>query len=1122
MPAVKKDKISVGYRILDTPDLWTYFGQMHWFDRILGAGLKTICRFPAAIALAFVSSAWANTTVTELRCEYLENPAGIDTGQPRLAWILNSDGRNQRQTAYQILVAGSEARLNANVGDLWDSGKVDSDQSIQVRYTGKALVSDEPCFWKVRVWDKEGKASAWSRPAEWSMGLLQPSDWHAQWIGLDGEDATDYLAGTGWIWFPEGEPEKSAPPGERYFRRVIVIPSDREVRRASFVYTGDNLCRGWLNGRDLGARASYHVVKDNDITYLLQPGTNVIALTGYNRGTNAKPAGVVGLLTVEFDHGPPLIIPTDDQWKVSDQDPANWNMPSFDDSAWVSAKVLGPVGMQPWGNVRISESRRQPARWLRKQFNADKKIKRATVSFCGLGWSELYLNGRKVGDAVLSPAFAQYNRRVFYVTYDVTKQLRRGANAMGVVLGNGRYYADRSKVYTGTATFGWPKLLLQLRVEYADGSVSNIVSDASWKLTTNGPIVANNDYDGEEYDARKEFPGWSQPGFDDSSWQPARIVAAPPGVVVAQMIEPIRVTGTLKPVTLTEPEPGIYIYDLGQNMVGWARLKVSGPAGTRVRLRFAEVLKPDGTLYVANLRGALATDTYTLKGQGTEVWEPRFTSHGFRYVEVTGYPGKPGLDAIAGRIVNDDLPTNGGFECSNPLLNRIYRAVVWGVRGNYHSIPTDCPQRDERQGWLGDRSEESKGETYLFDNSALYAKWLQDIADAQRSNGSVPDIAPAFWPIDSDDVIWPSTGIIIPEMLREQYDDTETITRHYDSAKKWVDFMGGFVTNGLISRDSYGDWCVPPEDPALIHSRDPNRATDKTLLATSFFFHDLRLMERYAQMLGKTDDARQFHDQAEKMKTAFNNRFLNRVSGQYDNGSQTSCVLPLAFGLVPDDLRQRIFIHLMDKIVNESHGHIGTGLVGGQYLMRVLTDNGRPDLAYTIASQKAYPGWGYMIEQGATTIWELWNGNTADPEMNSRNHVMLVGDLVIWLYEDLAGIKPDPAAPGFKHIIMKPHPVGGLSFVKATHRSPYGLIVSDWKRDGGTFVWQIEIPVNTTAMVYVPAKSNDQVFEEGRSAAHVRDLKSLGMHSGYAVFNVGSGKYRFTSERYPASESTSR
>lgn len=1071
---------------------------------------KKICLILAATMLvSSVASAAANAG--GLRCENLENPLGIDATQPRLSWMLNSTARGEKQTAYQIIVASSTTKLKASDGDLWDTGKVESDQSIQLNYAGKPLASRTECFWKVRVWDKDGKVSAWSKPALWTMGILNPSDWHdAKWIGLDGEDVTNYLAGTSWIWFPSGEPEKSAVPATNCFRRVVVIPSDRRIIRAKFIYTGDNECRGWLNGRDLGARNNYHTVKDNDITGRLEPGTNVFGFTGYNRAE--KPAGIVGLLTIEFDRGEPIVIQTDESWKVSDKEVDGWNGPGFDDSNWVSAKILGPVGMQPWGNVRVSESRVQPARWLRKEFSVEKKIAHATVSFSGLGLSELYLNGEKVGDAVLSPAFAQYDKRAFYVTYDVTKNLRRGANAIGAVLGNGRFYADRSKVYSGTISFGWPKLLLQLRIEYADGSVAEIASDESWKLSLDGPIVANNDFDGEEYDARREFSGWSRSGFDDSNWRQPEIVSAPCENISAQMIEPIRVTGTIKPISVNEVAPGVFIFDMGQNMVGWCRLKVSGAAGTKILLRHAETLKPDGSLYLANLRGAQATDSYTLRGGGEETFEPRFTSHGFRYVEVTGFPGTPSLDSIEGRVVNDDLKTAGEFETSNPLLNKIYAAIVWGVRGNYRSIPTDCPQRDERQGWLGDRSDESRGETFLFDNSNLYAKWLQDIADAQKPNGSVPDVAPSYWPIYSDNVSWPSSGVIIPEMLREQFDDTRIVAQHYDSAKKWMDLMSGFVTNGIISRDNYGDWCVPPEDLTLIHSRDTNRITDKTLIATSYFYHDCDLMEHYAKMLGKNDDAEQFHSLAEQLKTAFNEKILDRDKGQYSNGTQTSCVLPLAFGLVPDDMHGKIFNHLVDKIENDTHGHIGTGLIGGQYLMRTLTENGRADLAYEIASQKDYPSWGYMIEHGATTIWELWNGNTADPTMNSGNHVMLVGDLVIWFYENLAGIKADPDQPGFKHIIMKPTPVGDLTFVKATHNSPYGLISSEWHKDGNKFDWQVQIPANTTATICVPAKNIASVTEDGQPISKSLDVQFLRTEDDRVVFEIGSGKYHFASE----------
>ncbi len=1045
----------------------------------------------------------AATHVGDLRCEHLVNPQGIDATQPRLSWIINSDAHDVAQTAYQVLVASTKAGLKPGQADLWDSGKVMSDRSVLMTYAGKPLASREQCFWQVRVWDSHGKVSSWSKPAEWTMGILDANEWRAKWIGQDGEDITNTFAGTSWIWFPEGEPQVAAPVETNYFRRVITIPAGRKIKRAIFEYTGDNECRGWIDQFDLGARNNFRTVKWNDITTRLQPGkTYLFGLTGRNEGTNDNPAGVVALLTVEFTEGEPFIVRTDDKWKVSKNPEPGWTSVGFDDSNWMAAKILGPAGMEPWGETRVPEDRRLSARYLRKDFTVEKKIARATVSFSGLGLSELYLNGRKVGDAVLSPAFAQYDKRAFYVTYDVTKDLRRGTNALGVILGNGRFYADRSKVYAGTVSFGWPKLLLNLRIEYTDGSVAEVVSDESWKLTTNGPIIANNDFDGEEYDARKELGSWDKPAYDDSSWQSVQVVATPGGIISAQMQEPIRVTGTLKPVSVKEIQPGVFIYDMGQNMVGWCRLHVSGSAGTQVTLRHAETLKPDGSLYMANLRGAEVTDIYTLKGGGKETWEPRFVTHGFRFVEVTGFPGKPDLNSIEGRVVNDDLPVAGSFSCSNELINRIYTNIVWGTRGNYRSLPTDCPQRDERQGWLGDRSEECKGEAYLFNIASLYAKWRQDMEDAQRPNGNIPDVAPAYWPIYSDNVTWPSSAIIIPSALERQFGDTGSIGRNYDGAKRWMDHMLTFATNNIISRDSYGDWCVPPEEASLIHSKDPARQTDKALLATSYFYYDLCLMEKYATELGKTEDAARWKELAAKFKTAFNEKFLDREKGQYSNGTQTSCVLPLAFGLVPDDMKAKIFAHLVDKIENDTHGHIGTGLIGGQYLNRVLSDNGRPDLCYTIASQKDYPSWGYMVEQGATTIWELWNGNTAEPSMNSGNHVMLIGDLVVWFYEYLAGIAP--ASPGFKTIKMEPHPVGDLTFVKATHNSPYGLIASEWHKDGKKFDWQIEIPANTTATVYAPASSLENVKSDGAKASR--------FENGRAIFELGSGNYHFISE----------
>lgn len=1103
-----------------------------------GAGGPLVMAVVRLVAMPCAGAAAGSLRVDTLLCEGRADPLGIDAPQPRLSWTLHSRQRDQTQTAYQVLVASRAARLDADQADLWDSGKVLSDQSVLVPYAGRPLASHAECFWKVRVWDAPGRPSAWSKPARWTMGLLEPADWRgARWIGLNGEDRTNWLAGTSWIWFPVGNPAQAAPPGTNWFRRLVTLPAGRKIASAIFQYTGDNECRGWLNDRDLGARNNPRTVKWNDLTTRLEPGrTYVFGLTGRNTGTN-KPAGVVGLLEIHFDSGPPLILPTDASWKVSDRAEQGWNTPGFDDSAWQASQVLGPVGMPPWGGVRTAEDRRLPARWLRKEFTVEKPIRRAVVYFSGLGSSELWLNGAKVGDAVLSPALSQYDQRVFYVTHDVTRPLRRGANALGAVLGGGRFCSDRSQVYAGTINFGWPKMILLLRLEYADGSVREIVSDASWLLTTDGPIRTSGEFDGEDCDARRELRRWSEPCYaaapvarvsnqpkrrapsvraahsreQPAGWQPARLVAPPAGRLVAQMVEPIRVTQTVQPVALTEPKPGVFIFDMGQNLVGWCQIKVRGPAGTTVRLRHAETVRPDGTLDMANLRGARATDTYTLKGRGTEVFEPRFTYHGFRYVELTGLPGRPTLDTLRARVVHDDLPPTGAFACSQPLLNRIYRNVVWGTRGNYRSIPTDCPQRDERQGWLGDRSEECRGETYLYDISRLYAKWLQDIADAQRPGGSVPDVAPAYWPIYSDNVTWPSTLVIAPGLLHRQYADPAPIKRAYGPAVRWLDYMAGFLTNGLIARDSYGDWCVPPEDPALIHSRDPARKTDPVLIATAYFYHDHRLLERYARVLGREADAQRFAKRAEEIKAAFNARFLDRQRGQYDNGTQTSCVLPLAFGLVPEDQRPRVFDCLVRNLTEVTRGHIGTGLIGGQHLMRVLSDHGRADLAYTLATQPDYPGWGYMVNQGATTIWELWNGDTADPAMNSANHVMLVGDLVIWLYEYLAGIAADPDQPGFKHVVMKPHPVGDLTWVRASHCSPHGLVRSEWRRDGERFDWRIEVPANTTATVHVPARDAAPVTEGRRPATEAPGVEFVKAEAGRVVFRVGSGKYHFIS-----------
>ena len=506
----------------------------------------------------------------------------------------------------------------------------------------------------------------------------------------------------------------------------------------------------------------------------------------------------------------------------------------------------------------------------------------------------MHLNGKKVGDHVLSPGLTDYDKRVLYVTFDVTSQLQQGRNAVGVILGNGRYYAMRASVPTAMRTFGYPKLLLQMDIEYDDGSAARIVSDKSWSLTTNGPICATTNTTAKSTMHRRKWKAGTAPGLTTSAWQAAARVVTP-ARRARRADASSRSASSRRSTPWRSPARGP-----ASRSSTWARTwsagagcRLPGRAGAVVSLRFAETLRPDGTLYLDNIRGAKVTDLYTLKGQGVETWEPRFTYHGFRYVEVTGFPGQPTLSSLEGRVLHDDLPAAGRFACSNETLNRIYRAIYWGTRGNYRSIPTDCPQRDERQGWLGDRSEECHGESYLFDVSRLYAKWVKDMHDAQRDSGSISDVVPNYWPLYNDGVTWPSSYIIIPHMLYDQYGDMRTLRIQYAGMKRWIDYMIGFLRDGLMPRNSYGDWCVPPESQTLIHSKDPKRRTDGTLIGTAYFAHDLSLMARSAHLLGKTDDAKRYAALAEDVKKAFNRRFFNAKTGRYDNGTQTSSVLPL-------------------------------------------------------------------------------------------------------------------------------------------------------------------------------------------------------------------------------------
>ncbi|MEO6230559.1 MAG: family 78 glycoside hydrolase catalytic domain [Ferruginibacter sp.] len=784
----------------------------------------------------------------------------------------------------------------------------------------------------------------------------------------------------------------------------------------------------------------------------------------------------------------------------------------FDKTDW-KAMWIGYDKASPWDSV--TQWSRLSARYLRKEFQNPSPVKRATVYISGLGMYELFINGKKIGDQVLAPNPTDYRKSFFYNTHDVTADIQKGNNAIATVLGNGRFFTMRQNYKTYKInTFGYPKLLLQLAIEYEDGSTKIIMSDNNWKLNVDGPIRSNNEYDGEEYDANKEMKGWTMPGFNDTKWMKPELVEAPGGKLIAQSAEPMKVMKTIAPVSINKLA-GKYILDMGQNFAGWLKLQnIKGKKGDKITLRFAESLQANGELFTANLRDARVTDIYTFGNAGLDGkgWHPSFVYHGFRYVEVTGFPGMPDINNFEGQLVYDAFETTGSFQTSNEIINAIYKNAWWGIASNYKGMPIDCPQRNERQPWLGDRVVGEQGESYMFDNAKLYAKWMDDIKQSQTAAGAIPDVAPAFWNYYSDDVTWPAAFFSISNNLYNQFGDIKPIQKNYTAMKKWLLYMKEkYLVNYIMTKDKYGDWCVPPESLQLIHAKDPARLTDGKLIATAYYYKLLGYMQRFAKLTDHKNDAAEFSLLGDSIRTAFQQTFYNPVEKYYSNNTVTANLLPLYFGICPDSLRDKVFENVYKKIHEVDNDHVSTGLIGIQFLMRGLTEYGNTNLAFKLASNTTYPSYGYMVKNGATTIWELWNGNTANPNMNSQNHVMMLGDLLTWFYENLAGIRTDKTDVGFKKITMKPSLPDGLKFVDASYKSAYGLIKSNWQNNDGNMEWNISIPANTTARVYVPAKSADAVTESGKPLAQIENVQVLKWKENVLMIELKSGDYKFKS-----------
>jgi alpha-L-rhamnosidase len=771
---------------------------------------------------------------------------------------------------------------------------------------------------------------------------------------------------------------------------------------------------------------------------------------------------------------------------------------------WIGAREIREFKSR--GNVLLGESGGEyvqtHAIYMRKEFELREKVSMAVAFVSGLGCSELRVNGRKAGDRVLDPGWTDYKKRALYSAIDISGLLR-SKNAVGVILGNGRHVRNYG--------YDAPKLACRLEIEYASGERVVIQSDESWR-TSSGPLQENGLYFGEKYDARLEMPGWDEPGFRDSGWEKAVAVAGPP--LAAQVAPPIRICQTLKPAHLYPSGLDAWIFDFGQNISGWVRMSVEGPSGTEVRLRHAELVHEDGSLNMGSTENAEATDVYILKGDGPESYEPRLTYHGFRYVELAGYPGEPTPETLEARFVHSDVEQTGTFSCSDALVNRIHGNVLWGQLANLMSIPTDCPQRDERHGWLGDAHLSAEEAVFNFDMSGFYAKFLEDIRLAQKEDGSLPDVVPPYLPsLYPADPAWSAAYAVLTWLHYEHYEDVQILARHYPPLRKYVEFLGanagGFIIKGL---GKYGDWCPPG-------SIVPKK-TSVEFTSTWYYYHDVLLLSKIAEVLGRAEEAKEYARLAESIREAFNAFFLEdrqyaaiRVSRVDTYPNQTSNILPLYLDMVPPGKKDAVIDSLLQSVVRQQDFHLDTGILGTRYILDVLTDQGYAEAAFRLATQKSYPGWGYMVEEGATTLWERWEKLTG-PAMNSQNHIML-GSIDAWFYRTLAGLAP--LEPGWRKIRVKPHVLGELASAEASITTVRGPVRSAWKRDDASFSLEVLVPVGARAKVYVPLLWPDsRVFESGKvvwsgreDGESVPGIAKAGREDRAAVFETESGAFLF-------------
>ncbi len=896
-------------------------------------------------------------TASYLRCENREGPLGIDLPAPRLSWIVESPQRGQKQAGYQILVASSEENLRKEQGDLWDSGRVADDETTDIAYAGKPLRSHQGCFWKVRVWDKDGVPSTWSEPAHWSIGTLETADWaKAAWIGFD----------------------QSRP----------VDPPTASIENAK-------------------------KIKDTR-----------------------------------------LVLP--------------------------------------------------PPAYVRTTFRVEKPVRRAVFYTTALGIFDAHLNGARVSEEFFNPGWTDYTKRVYYRAHDVTRQIRSGDNVLAAILADGWY--------SGYVGFGKkrdhygrkPRFRALLHLELADGSTSEVATGSGWRAAT-GPIREADFLMGETYDARlaQALRGWDSPDFDDSQWKSVDVGAEVNPVVQWHPASPVTAFATVAPPALSEPKPGVHVFDMGQNFAGVVRLKVSGEPGRKIVLRYAERLNPDGTIYTANLREARVTDTYICSGQDETTWSPRFTFHGFQYVEVSGLATVPDRTTVNGVALSSNTPVVGQFACSDRLLNQLQSNIYWTQRANFIDIPTDCPQRDERLGWTGDAQVYIGTAALNCDVQAFFTKWLVDLTDGQRGDGQFPMVAPVKVAGDDGGPAWADAGVICPWTIYQIYGDRRLLARQYPSMVRFVAFCRKRSTPELLAPKQFhcfGDWL------------SINADTPKDVIYTAYFAHSTHLLAQAAAALGKSEDAARYEELFQAIRTAFQRAYV-APDGRIKGNTQACYVLAIAFDLVEGENANRAAGYLVEDIEKRG-GHLSTGFIGTKSLMQALSKIGRQDVAFRLLHTESFPSWGFSIKHGATSIWERWDGWTPekgfqDPGMNSFAHYSF-GAVYQWMVENIGGIKID--GPAYKHIMIAPHLDPNLTWARTSYKSVRGEIATNWTRKDAQLTLDVTIPANTTATIAVPDSDPSQLTESGKPLAQAEGVKLRRTADGRAVLEIGSGTYRFAAK----------